>query len=112
MTHTQTHTHTQVSSMLCEEKQDVREPLTPVEVALLCARLHACREVGGELCGRGRLASTVSAPSLEDVRAFTVTANEQSCGSCPCDLGAITKVTNTEFSSVTVKAICCFHRSP
>lgn len=58
MTHT--HTHTQVSSMLCEEKQDLREPLTQVEVALLRARLHARREAGGKLWGRGRLASTLS----------------------------------------------------
>ena len=51
--HTHTHTHTQVSSMLCEEKQDLREPLTQVEVALLRVRLHARREAGGKLCGRG-----------------------------------------------------------
>lgn len=55
---------------------------------------------------------SLSTQPREDGRAFTGTGNEQSCGSCPCDLGAITKVTNAEFSSVTVKAICCFHRSP
>lgn len=46
--------------MLCEEKQDLREPLTQVEVGLLRATLHARREAGGKLWGRGQLASTLS----------------------------------------------------
>lgn len=52
--------------MLCEEKQDLREPLTQVEVALLRARLHARREAGGKLLGqRAAGFHTVSVPSLE-----------------------------------------------